>query len=279
MVCGIATAAVSTPPTVSVGSMTEISAKAQDAIAKTVNSYPEKWSHGICALGMIDRERGTVTGPLTGYICHAHLNHPNREDLIVVNGHKAEWHKLNPEYIKWVATGSPFSHGVLNRDNMKEIFNHASVFDMEKIGKGGCLWLGKAFRYFVEDKWKPGYWDLLRNEGLDGLQAFIGASILDGGGNPMSYSHVNLVGYCSPSDLRKVYDQLREMKKNTTSTAASGSVNHGVEQGKNWGCLKGRVVKKPDGWGGFIEKQEAGDAKEYAAQLKEIFEGDPKNVK
>ena len=53
----------------------------------------------------------------------------------------------------------------------------------------------------------------------------------------------------------------------------------GPQVNNNWGDLQGKLVKKPDGWGGYIESREVGGVKEYAATLKEIFEGDPKNVK
>jgi len=256
--------------------VTEISEKAQKKVQKAVEEYPKIWTHGICALQMFDRKSGEESGGgKTGYMCHAPLNHPVRNDLIVVNAHKYEWHQSNPEYLKWVARESPFSHGVLNKDNEKELFEHASVFDMETIGKGGCLWLGKAFRYFVEDTWKPGYWDKLREAGLDGLQAFIGASILDQEGAPMGYSHVNLVGYQNPKDLRATYDRLKKIKDLKTTDAGIGM----YAKYKNWGGLGFTVVRKPDGWGGYIEVKKPCDAKEYAEKLREIFEGDPKNVK
>jgi hypothetical protein len=263
--------------------MTEISEKALKTIEARVKSYPAHWSHGVCALAIISREKGTETGPTTGYICHAPLNNIQDKGQIVVNAHKDKWQNLDggSDYMRWVARESPFSHGVINKDNDKEILNHASVIDTELVGNGGALWLGKAFRYFVEDTWKPGTWAKLRNEGLDGFQAFIGASILDANGDPMTYSHVTLFGYTNPLTLRKVYDEMRTIGKIKGSNASCCTgYGRGVPDVKHkWGSLKGKARRIPDGWGGYTEKMETGGVKEYAAQLKEIFEGDPKNVK
>jgi hypothetical protein len=255
--------------------MKAISNEAQKKIDAAVKSYPKAWTHGICALQMFNRETGNnCGGAASGYICHAPLNSAKDTSCIVVNAHKEKWHKTNPDFLLWVCRESPFSHGVLNKDNEKELFHHASVFDMGQIGKGGCLWLGKALRYFVEDTWKPGTWDNLRECGLTGLQAFIGASILNRNGQPMGYSHVNLFGYAEPKALRKVYEEFLKIKEITGTDAARTMYGPIV----NWGGIAGKVKKVPDGWGGFTEKEEPGNVAEYAELLKEIFEGDLKNV-
>lgn len=257
----------------------EISQEAAKAVEKAVASYPNHWRRGISAFYMIDRKTGANSGPSAGDVCHADLSYGERgrnKNVIVVNGHKSDWKDLNSDFLLWVTQGSPFSHGVLNRDQKKELLDHASVMDTEIIGTGGALWLCKALRHFVEDTWKPEIWSKLRNEGLDGLQAFIGSDILTAEGRPYNAcTHVSLFGYASPAHLRATYDKVRELKRIDGGQAAClGNFN-----AKEWGSLAGKMVKKPDGWGGFVEVRRPGEAKDYAQLLKEIFEGDPNNVR
>jgi hypothetical protein len=150
---------------------------------------------------------------------------------------------------------------------------------MEVVGKGGVLWLCKAFRHFEEDTWKIGTWTQLREEGLDGLQAFIGADILDSLGRPATgFTHTGLFTYQEPEKLREIYDKIRTVGKIEDTRAAQGTYSY-LKPVEQWGSLKSKTIKKPDGWGGFITVHQPCEPKEYAAKLKEIFEGDPKNVK
>src|SRR5690348_5002763 len=225
-------------------------------------------------------EGAKLRSPSTGSVCHASLvpwgaDPKKQKDVIVVNANNDRWQRDHKDFLLWAACESPFSHGVLNRKNKDEILNHATVLDTREIGRGGALWVCKAIRHFKEDTHVPKTWDLLMEHGLTGLQAFIGADILDSTGKPRpGQSHTGLFGYGTPSQLRKIYDEMLGIKEIRNSNAHRGG-NFGAAQ---WGSLKSRKVRKPDGWGGFTERDVPCDVKEYVAQLKEIFEGDPKNV-
>lgn len=248
-------------------------------VDKLVHGYPAEWTHGVCAYDAYTKEtvRNFNRGSRNGDVCHAGLNYL-REPCVVVNAHRPDWFRRNPEFVKWVINESPFSHGILNRENDEEWQNHAAVFDSEIIGKGGVLWTCKALRHFEEDTHKPGIWDKLRNEGLTGLQAFIGADIINADGDAQTNNtHVSLFRYADPVTLRKWYDEFVKIKQiDTTEAYRGGYVAYG---GRQWGTLGYTIEKKKDGWGGFIEKKVPSHPKEFAAKLKEIFEGDPKNVK
>lgn len=268
--------------------MTEITDKAWEKINTTVRKYPEGWKGGVCAFQMLDRTTGDIIGGSSSHgACHAALNIYNCDEVgsakkrasVVVNAHRAAWQKDNPEFLRWIARESPFAHGVLNKDNEDELFNHASVIDVEAAGNGGALWTCKAFRHFEEDRWKKDTWTKLRECGLDGLQAFIGASILDDEGQPMQRTHVGLFAYDHPTNIRKWYDEFQKIKRIDGNDAARFSKNVYQYGGPTWGSLKFKTEKKSDGWGGFIEVKRPCDVKEYAEKLREIFNGDPANVK
>ncbi|HEY6020844.1 MAG TPA: hypothetical protein VIY48_13380 [Candidatus Paceibacterota bacterium] len=230
----------------------------------------------MCAFVSLNRTSGKqdIGSALNGYVCHAPL-FSSPDDAIIVNAHQPAWAQQNPDFIRWVARESPFAHGCLDRGE-DELFNHASVLDNKAIGKGGVLWLCKAFRHFEEDTWKPGTWLKLRELGLNGLQAFIGASILSETGQPARVnSHVSLFCYKDPRTVRGFYDEMCSVKK-----LDGHNVNRGGYNGdrSNWGSLAGKPVRMSDGWGGFTERMKPCEPTEYAAKLREIFEGDPSNV-
>jgi hypothetical protein len=259
----------------------DLSPEALERIQKVVDDYPERWTGGVCGFDVLNREGVHVGGSPSRGACHAALS-GNYGNHIVVNSHKVAWGKKNPEFILWVNRESPFAHGVLNSHKEKELFNHAAVIDTSKTGSAGALWLCKAMRHFQEDTWVVDNWSRLRDCGLTGLQAFIGADILSADGSPRVPSHCGLFGYGSPTNLRKVYDEMCSVKHLDGTQACrygngTGRYDYdGVK--KNWGALKHKIEKKPDGWGGYTERKVPCKPEEYAAQLKEIFEGDPKNV-
>jgi hypothetical protein len=264
--------------------MTEISPEAQKKIQEAVNHYPGGWTSGLCAFQLLDRKTGAYLGGRKDHgECHAPLSYPRggTETSICVSAHKAKWHKEHPEFMVWLAEEAPFSHGVLNGDNRDEYLQHAAVIDVEKIGTAGALWQCKAMRHFTEDTFKLKYWDELRSHGLDGLQAFLGADILDSSGGPGPHTHVCLFSYGPPDQLRKFYDKVKGAKhwKGGQACQDGGWYAYGENRIKVWGNLKHKIVKQSDGWGGFTEVKKPCDSAEYAAKIKEITEGDPKNVK
>jgi hypothetical protein len=265
---------------------TAIDEKTQKVIDQTVEKYPRGWTYGVCAFGVFERKGGRHQGGgIKGDACHNDINYMQGGEL-VVNAHKQRWTKdFDPEFVKWIMRESPYSHGVLNRSDDKQILGQCAVIDSELVGVGGTLWLCKATRHLVEDLWKHKTWTKLRECGLTGLQAFIGADILreDGHPNPGG-SHCSLFGYDMPDKLRKTYDDLMNLKGGKCKgkiafTRGMAPKNYAKPWEGTWGGLKGKMVRMPDGWGGFTEVCRPCEVKDYAAQLKEIFEGDPKNVK
>jgi hypothetical protein len=253
--------------------MKDVSDKARKAIEEAVAFYPDGWTAGVAAYWIIDPVKGEegYSNKSNG-ACHYGVCYHSR-GKIVVNGHK----NFDPELTLWTARESPFCHGVLNADNTNELLNHAMVIDVRIVGQGGALWLCKVGRSNTENTWQLPTWHKLRNEGLNGLQAFIGASILNKEGSPQyGATHGGLFGYASPVKLRGWYDELTTIKMIDGPNASRDFYS---ADRLTWGSLKGARVKRPDGWGGFTEITVPCDTKEYAAKLKEIFEGDPKNVK
>lgn len=258
-----------------------ISKEAWDQVNAAVKEYPDRWHSGVCAFQMFNRESGAyMGGRKADGECHGALTGA-RGDYVLVNATKPKWYATQPEFMKWVVNEAPFHHGIKN--DLKEISKHAVVIDLADVGKGGALWTCKALRHYQEEPFKIETWNLLREGGLNGLQAFIGADILMMDGNPhWGNSHCSLFSYAPPDGIRDMYDNIRGLDCIENSQANRGGWGcYGMSYNTTrvpWGALKQKTVKKADGWGGFTELTVPSDPKEYIAQLKEIFEGDPKNV-
>lgn len=265
-------------------SIKDYPADVQEQISKAVYEYPDLWKGQVCAFQVIPLKKDvkvTRRDAASGDVCHAAVNQCPSQDVVVVNAHKSHWQNVNREFLLWATKESPFCHGVVNKDNDDELLNHAAVLDFNLIGKGGTLWVCKAVRHFEEDTFKLDFWNRLREQGLDGFQAFVGADILDPtGGARVGNTHVSLFHYTKPTQLRKWYDEIKNIGKIDTAVASRGGYLYfdNPAECPVWGSLKGKTEKVADGWGGFTEVVRPCDAKEYAMKLKEIFEGDPKNV-
>jgi hypothetical protein len=258
--------------------MSKLAPEVRDAIQAKVDKYPTGWISGFAGYTIFDKTSPKPFRTENNGGCHYYVGY-STPGQIVVNAHKPNLHGANKEFTLAVARDMPFSHGVLNRSNEDEILKHASVIDVDLVGPGGALWLCKAFRYNVEDTFRIPTWNKLMAEGLKPFQAFIGASILDFMGNAQyGTTHNSLFGYGPPDELRKSYDEFQRGYFAHSQVSRSHYWSYSTPR-PHWGDSKSVKVKQSDGWGGFIESTKPGSMKEFAAKLKEIFEGDPSNVK
>lgn len=260
-----------------------ISQQARDKISEVISLYPKAWINPAperpCAYSTVDRVTGSWErkGHHKGSACHSGLWGVGFSE-IVVNGHKDTVQGQFPEFIKWVANEAPFSNAVLNKDNDKEIVNQGAVIDTSLVGKGGVLWLCKAFRYAFEEPDCVRHWYSLRDGGLeDGLQAFIGASIVNKEGLPRPVrTHCSLFSYDTPENIKSFYDKVLTWKNEDSREVSMINLKYAAD---NWGSLAFKEVSVSDGWGGFTVKKVPSDPKEYIEKLRTIFEGDYKDVK
>lgn len=235
--------------------------------------------------GTVDRETGKVRAAISINVCHASVRRYT-DDVIMINVHHPGFQGAYPEYTKWLAKEGPFSHGVLNKDNDAQILGKGIAIDVAAVGKGGALWLAKAMRYPIEAKWTPPLWLKLREQGLTGLEAFIGAAILDAEGKPKKQrGHCGVFAYGTPKELFDWYQEFSQPNlKNDTNNPSrpeDGSSIRSYEDRKIdcWGSVAFIEEKKSDGWGGYTVVKRPADPKDYCDKLKTIFKGDYKSVK
>lgn len=255
--------------------------KALERAKELISLYPEKWRSGIACFTFVEKK--TAKEPTQVYSCGAacHGGLTSRvAGHYVINAHKPNHQGKYPEFTKWVCQASPFSHGVVNKDNEKEILSQGIIIDGDLVGSAGALWLVKALRCTVEDVFRVPVWDKLRAAGLDGLQSFIGCSILDSTGEPQKgKTHCGLFQYDTPDNLYAFYQELLKEKVRNGTDASRPPGWPSPFSGKVWGSLVYKIIKKSDGWGGFTEVKEPADPTEFVEKLKMIFAGDYKNVK
>jgi hypothetical protein len=250
--------------------------KLPQKVLDAIKSYPAQWTGGICAYAYVSRD-GQHTLYDDNHACHAGLsilsgNHWVKDDKYlnsyVILACSDKYQGKHPEFVKWVCRESPYAYGVLNADNEDEILNHGVVVDSELVGQRGCLWLGKALRYCREDTWRPGLWETFVANGLDGLAAFIGCSMLTEAGRPSGGTHNSLFVYRTPKEIHDWYKKFsKPAEKADDSDAAQGRM-HGAAP--SWGELGFKIEKKSDGWGGFTEKRVPADPKNFCEVLDRI---------
>lgn len=242
--------------------------------------YPGKWRSGVACFTFVNKKdaKEPTQAYSGGAACHGGLT-SRVVGYYVINAHKPGLHGKYPDFVKWVCREAPFSHGVVNKDNDKEILSQGIIIDGDLVGSAGALWLVKALRHTVEDTFRIPVWEKLRTAGLDDLQAFIGCSILDTTGEPQrNRTHCGLFQYSTPGNLYAWYQELLKEKVRTGSDASRPPGWPSPFWGKVWGTLGYKTVKKSDGWGGFTEIKEPSDPTEFVEKLKMIFAGDYKNV-
>lgn len=246
---------------------------------KLLEGYPAKWTHGVACWLSVSKETGKLRGTygISGAACHNGVTGSSPKSYII-NVHKPAYQGKYPDFTKWVCRESPFAHGIVNKDNEEQILNQGIIIDGDAVGRGGVLWLCKALRYTVEDTFRIKMWQQFIDGGLDGLQAFIGCSILTStGGVQTLATHCGLFRYDHPNNIYAFYQELLKEKKRDNDDATRPA-KYSNWSGQDWGTLKFKKVKKPDGWGGFIEKEEPADPEEFINKLKMIFKGDYKLV-
>lgn len=267
----------------------EVQTKVKDLVTK----FPcRDWTPTVnfpCSYNVLSRKTGDRSQDgfreqaFGGEICHAGIRdlHKAKEKLFISSQHP-EFQGKYPEFTKWVNRESPFAHGVLNQDNDDEILNKALVIDGALVDKGGMLWLGKVNRYSIESEFTIPLWMQLREKGLDGLQAFIGASILDSEGNPRKqHCHCSVVRYASPKELYDMYLEWKKSRLSLNDSNVRRPESIGYDEGfkgKEWGSVKTKEVSRSDGWGGYIKVRVPADPQEYVEKLQMIFKGDYRNV-
>lgn len=261
--------------------MSDKSEEALQAAYKLLKKYPQQWSYGVACWDSFCKTTGNSKGygGASGAACHNGVCHSSQK-AYVVNAHKPAAHGKFPEFTKWVCREGPFSHGIINKDNEEQILNQGIIIDGDAVGRGGVLWLCKALRTTVEEPWRVKTWQTLVDGGLDGLQAFIGCSILSSTGEVQTApTHCGLFRYDHPNNIYAFYQELvKERKRDDDNASRPTKYSYWNMKNKDWGTLAFKTVKKSDGWGGFTEVKEPADPTEFIEKLKLIFKGDYKLV-
>lgn len=254
-----------------------MSAACATAVQEYVAVASATWASKICAYVIFKKSDGSVASDYrAGNICHASLNYRGSDDRVVVLAQKPV--AGTEDFVRWVCRASPFSHGVLNKDNDDELLNHAVVVDLGQVGMGGALWLAKALRYNSEDTWRPGVWNKLVEAGLDNLSSFVLCSMLANNGTVNAGGHNSLFYTMTKAEFRVALAEFNKPElKNITSKATYPYKYdyYNVAQVEEywWSVKAGKPLKKPDGWGGYIEVPQPGSFADLVPVVNEILKG------
>lgn len=257
--------------------MPEISEKAQKVLDDLLKTAPDKWERRICAGACVNRKTGELSGygqgaSLVGDICHYWTSGAGDTE-IVFNTTKNIESEVQRAFAEWVVQDSPFAHGVLNRDNLDQIYHGGMVIDCSIVGEGGAFWLCKAMRYIYENSYRVDMFGRLIAKGVPPKAAFFVCSSYGtyGGQDKVAISqdHVLVQTNITKELFIKAYrvDKVVEpVRGRETATALGAGPLTGCQE--NWLGFGGtRVERTPDGWGGFTEKKVPANEKESIINL------------
>lgn len=244
-----------------------ITKEARTAAEEFTERAPGLWKNDICA-GAVYGEKGKeLYSAAGGTVCHAFINpyrmRSKEEVSAVVNTMKNKDgipQDAYREYVKWVVTGTPFSHFIVNANDIDTCCHGGVIIDASEANQAISLWLCKALRYTTEDKHRPTLWWNLVNRGVDPRMAFIACSSYSAHlVKNLTLTHNTLL--CSPDKKKiKTFMKMRPVLAPQGKFGITGSNACGLIPGND--CMDDafpkdnrRYEEVPDGWGGYTRKQ------------------------
>lgn len=264
----------------------------QKTIDELMKSAPGKWGSRICAGAIINRDTGKITSDyLVGTYCHSWVpgtyawRAEAKKTDIIFNTTKNINSDAERAFAKWVAQDSPFAYGVLNRDNLDQIYHGGMVIDMSLVGSLGTLWLCKAMRYIYESKGRVEQFGRLIKLGLPPKAAFFVCSSYGSyhGSQGADYQKVTpLASHCDHNQVQANMSRAQFVKAYKVEKAEprhTGATSEALGAGKCYDCVEdwlgfggSKEVKVPDGWGGFTMKRVPVDEDKAVAELLKFME-------
>ena len=182
---------------------------------------------------------------------------------------KAGNEEANEAFTRWMCEESPWRHYILN-DDWHQLMNGGAIIDTQACGSANVLTICKLLRTKYEDTWRVPIWLNLVQKGVHPMIALIYSNNTNY--NQSSASHTHNSSLYVPDTKKQMKNLFVDKIPRTDGWHCSAVIGVGFQ---GTGIIPVRAaepkkVRKPDGWGGYVETTEAGDPSKLVETLKEL---------
>jgi hypothetical protein len=162
--------------------------------------------------------------------------------------------------VKWLARESLVAPFIVNPD-LESIQNGGAIIDATEANSQLGLWICKALRYHSEDTYRPKFWYEMVQRGVSPWMAFLVCSLYTQNRTLQAHrTHNSLFSAPSKANLKK-FLKTRQIMAPQGKYGSAGSQATSLiypdagfgagDRDEIWPKGDKKMVKKPDGWGGY----------------------------
>jgi hypothetical protein len=206
-------------------------------------------------------------GQWEGYVCHSYICHSTPAPLLFDTQSRDQRseskEEANHRFLHWMLNESPVRNFILN-DTLDSLIHGGAIIDCQKAGPHLTLWICKSFRLMYEEPYRIEFWFEMVKGGVHPTLAFCAANLLTCHGTAQ-YGQTHCSVFLAPKtdkDLKALFVDHLPVSEEGLSKAGgyhnwtTSSVFGGDYEGKKIPVpQKGKKERKPDGWGGWTERE------------------------
>lgn len=272
-----------------------------------IENAPGEWGPRIAAGGYINKDGEVLSGrngtspAWKGAVCHGFIqdNEMFKKSMVFFNTQKETkktpvnnegasscyTRKVSPQeaaeaFTKWMCEESPWRDYILN-DDWRQVVHGGAIIDTKACGRNNLLAICKLLRTKYEDTWRVKTWHDLTQKGVHPMVALIVSQCVHnnlqgsnyGGGKYFPYHTHNSCFYAplNEEQMEALFqDPIPKCDTNWTCAAVLKQSECRESPYFNLAGVQTKKVKVPDGWGGYIMKDEPGNMDDYIESLKEL---------
>lgn len=262
-----------------------------DKCMELLEEAPGKWGGQIAAGGYIDKDGREIKGRWDtspnwrGAVCHGFIQDDEmfRGSMVFFNTQKvtennqtgssthlrkAGNEEANEAFTRWMCEESPWRHLILN-DDWHQLMTGGAIIDTKAGGSANLLTICKLLRTKYEDTWRVPIWFDLVQKGVHPMIALIYSNNTNQNQSAHYHTHnSSLYVPTTPKMMENLFvDKMPKTRGWTCSDVIGGGSSTGLIPTK---AAEPKKIRKPDGWGGYVETTEPGDPNKLIETLKEL---------
>jgi hypothetical protein len=265
-----------------------------DTCMERLENAPKEWGRHLAAGGYINDKGEILSGRWNsspnwkGTVCHGFIQESDmfKDSMVFFNTQTVDPlgngksdsggylrkdgnAEANEAFTKWMCEESPWRDYILN-DDWHQVMEGGAIIDTQACGSNNLLTICKLLRTKYEDTFRVPIWYNLVQKGVHPMIALIYSNNTNSNQNAYSHTHnSSLYVPTTPQQMELLFqDKIPKCDKGwDCKEVLGGGSSVGLIPTK---AAAPKKIKKPDGWGGYIETTEAGDPSELIETLKKL---------